>query len=171
MSPWCVALFVSALSLTPATVEKDGVRVEVSIEAHVYTWTVTNLDAPPITSFDFECARIYNPHAPMGWKLQEAEGRLRAWTEAERWAIERGDSASFDARVTSTGAMLGTVPVIVGFGPDQPEVVFEKVWGPVPKSPAVIALVAALVTAIGLLHALLLARRERRKRPADTTAA
>ena len=74
MSPWFAALLASAMSLTPAAVEKDGVRIEVSIDAHIYTWTVTNLDAPPIMSFEFEYAHTYNPHAPMGWKL---EMRLR----------------------------------------------------------------------------------------------
>ena len=171
MSPWFAALLASAMSLTPATVEQDGVRIEVSIDAHIYTWTVTNLDAPPIMSFEFEYVHIYNPHAPMGWNLEDEGGRIRAWTEAERWAIDRGESASFDVRVTSTGAMLGTVPAIVGFGSDHPAVEFEKVWGPVRKSPGIIALVAALVAGIGLMHALLLARRERRKRPASPTAA
>jgi hypothetical protein len=171
MGPWLAALLAATLNLTPAVVEKDGVRVEVSIQAHIYTWTVTNLDAPPIMSFQFEHAHTYNPHAPNDWELEDVEGRIRAWTDNPRRAIHRGESETFDLRVTSSGAMLGTVPAAVGFGPDRDPIVFEEVWGPVEKTPAIGALVAVVVAIIALAHVMLLARRARRKDAAAPSGA
>jgi len=171
MGPWLAALLTATLNFTPAVVEKDGVRIEVSIQAHIYTWTVTNLDAPPIMSFQFEHSQTYNPHAPEGWALEDAEGRVRAWTDDPRRAIHRQESKSFDSRVTSSGAMLGTVPATVGFGPDQDPMVFEKVWGPVAKTPRIGALVAVVIAIIALAHAMLMARRARKKGAASPSGA
>jgi len=171
MGPWLATLLAATLNLTPAVVEKDGVRIEVSIQAHIYTWTVTNLDAPPIMSFQSELSQTYNTHAPDGWELEDVEGRVRAWTDDPRQAIHRGESESFDSRVTSSGAMLGTVPATVGFGPDRDPIVFEKVWGPVAKTPRIGALVAVVIAVIALAHAMLLARRARKKDAAAATGA
>ena len=41
---WPVLAMALALSVSPPTVvEKDGVRVEAAVRAHIYSWKVTNL--------------------------------------------------------------------------------------------------------------------------------
>ena len=77
MTPWLAAV-VAALAFVPADVEREGVRVEVSVRAHVYTWTVTNLSAPPITTFEVAYHNCYSERAPEGWEVVLDADRLRA---------------------------------------------------------------------------------------------
>ena len=54
-------LLLAAGSFVPAQVEQDGIRVRVSVKSHVYTWEVTNVAAPPITSFEIAAPSRESP--------------------------------------------------------------------------------------------------------------
>jgi hypothetical protein len=170
MSIRLIALLASMIGLVPSGVEQDGVRIEVSITARVYVWTVTNLDAPPIRSFEIEAFHTYNPRAPTGWEVINENDRFLAWTDDERRAVHRGESASFDARVSPGGAVLGTALAFVGFGPAEDALVFKEVWGPVREPPLMIVLVAAIIAGIGAVHGWLLARGDRHRTAASASA-
>lgn len=161
MGPWLVVL-LSIMATTPAEVEQDGVRVEVSVVAHLYTWQVKNLNAPPIMSFEVQAHHTYNQTVPKGWRYTDEGGRFRAWTDEETWAIRPKRSGSFGARVSSGGAVLGSVPASVGFAGGQPAVTFPGVWGPVARSRNTIVLVALTIVGLVLIHWALLARRSRK---------
>ncbi len=164
MTPWLAAL-VTALASVPADVEREGVRVEVSVRAHVYTWTVTNLSAPPITTFEVAHHNCYSERAPEGWEVVLEPDRIRAWTDDPRLAIRPGRSASFTAQVSSGGAVLGAVPLTIGFGPaprtDPGTIRFEEVWGPVRMPTSAFVTVAVTIMGVAVLHALLLGRKSR----------
>ena len=163
-------MLVAATSLTPAEVEKDGVRVRVSIQAHVYTWEVTNLGVPPITSFELEPYHCYDYQAPDGWTVEKSKERFRAWTVNADSAIRPRQSKTFSARVSSQGAVLGNVPLSLGFEPDSAEpLTFEAVWGPVHKPRSMVALVAATLIVLAAVHALILWRRSPRAFPPAAT--
>ena len=133
MGFWTAALLAASLNAAPAVIEKDGVRIEASVRAHIYTWTVTNIDAPPIVSFECGPKNTYNPHGPEGWEIEESNSRYYAWTDSTHKAIRPERFGAFDARVSSSGAVLGTVSATIGFGPDHEPLVFEEIWGPVAK--------------------------------------
>lgn len=172
MTPWLAAL-VTALAAVPADVEREGVRVEVSVRAHVYTWTVTNLSAPPITTFEVAHHNCYSERAPEGWEVVLEPDRIRAWTSDPRLAIRPGRSASFTAQVSSGGAVLGAVPLTLGFAPAPPAgqapdlgtdpgtIRFEEVWGPVRMPTSAFVTVAVTIVGVAVLHALLLGRKSR----------
>lgn len=169
MGPWLVVL-LSVIAKTPAEVEQGGVRVEVSVEAHLYTWQVENLHAPPIMSFEVQAHSTYNQIVPKGWNHSAEGGRFRAWTDEESRAIRPKRSGTFVAQVSSGGAVLGSVPASVGFAGGQPAVTFPGVWGPVARSRSTIALVALTIVVLVLIHWALLARRSR-KHVASATGA
>ena len=169
MGPWLVVL-LSVIATTPAEVEQGGVRVEVSVVAHLYTWQVRNLNAPPIMSFEVQAHNTYNQIVPKGWKYTDDEGRFRAWTDEETHAIQPNRSESFVAQVSSGGAVLGLVPASVGFASGQPAVTFAGVWGPVARSRSTILLVALTIVGLVLIHWALLARRSRKHATAASGA-
>jgi hypothetical protein len=171
MAPWFAILLVTAMTATPAEVEKDGVRIEVSLQSQIYTWTVTNVDAPPITTLRFELYHTYNHHVPAGWEYEDSDAVLRAWTDDPDCAIRRGQSQPFSARVASSGAVLGTTSATVGFASHQAPVTFNAVWGPAPKPRSAIFLVAAMVAAIAIVHVILMAMRDRRRAAPRPTGA
>ncbi len=164
MTPWLAAL-VAALASVPADVEREGVRVEVSVRAHVYTWTVTNVSAPPITTFEVAHHNCYSERAPEGWEVVLERDRMRAWTNDPRRAIRPGRSGRFSAQVSSGGAVLGAVPLTIGFGPDPGNdlatIRFEEVWGPVRMPTSAFVTVAVTIMGVAVLHALLLGRKSR----------
>ena len=166
----CLAVLLIGVA-TPAEVEKDAVRIAVTLSSHLYMWDVTNLGTEPITSFEVEYNRCYQHIVPEGWEYEVDRRLLRAWATDPEAAILPNQTRSFRARTASGGNALGTVTVRVGLGPDgQRTAVFEKVWGPVRKSRGLVALVAVLVGAIAAFHALVLSRRERRVETASITA-
>jgi hypothetical protein len=145
-----------------ATYEQDGIRIDVEVEAQVYTWTITNVDAPPIMSFEIDRGTTYPPLLPDGWQFEETFRHLRAWSENGATAIDRRDSAEITYRTTSVGSVLGLSPVTIGFGPEQPAVVFPGVWAPLPRGRDVPILMLVTLTAVGLVHAGVARRSSRR---------
>ncbi len=159
MTCWLAALLVFAAQ-PPAEVELAGVRVSVSVHAHVYEWTITNVSAEPIMSFEVEQSNCYNHLGPDGWTTVK-EGRLiRSWTTERALAIRPGQSGSVTAQVSSRGAVLGTVYAKVGFG-DQVAPVILEIWGPVRMPYASLLTVPGTIVVIALFHALVFARRKR----------
>ena len=178
MTPWLAAL-VAALASVPADVEREGVRVEVSVRAHVYTWTVTNVSAPPITTFEVAHHNCYSERAPEGWEVVLERDRMRAWTDDPRRAIRPGRSGRFSAQVSSGGAVLGAVPLTIGFGPppgtdqspDPGTIRFDEVWGPVRMPTSAFVTIAVTIMGVAVLHALLLGRRSRGRADAVSESA
>jgi hypothetical protein len=160
---------VLAAAALPPVVEAPGVRIEVEVDNQIYTWTVTALGDEPISAFEVGVAATYIYTAPDGWETAEIEEgtRFRAWTNDPYYAIRRGMSREFTARVSTGGAPLGTVTASVetGFGAAAKPLEIPAVWGPVPKRRSMIALVAVTLSAIAALHALLLERRQRSTSP------
>jgi len=141
MSP-ALAVLVAAFAVNARTYEQDGVRIETSIQSQIVTWTVTNVSAPPIRSFELEIPHTYNHHGPDGWSLEYLDYlTFRAEADASRFEIRRDRTGTFDTRVTSAGAVLGLVRATVGFGPDREPIVFEEIWGPVPPPRSIVVTV------------------------------
>jgi hypothetical protein len=161
MSP-VLGVILIALASTPAEVEKEGVRIAVTINSHIYVWEVTNLGTEPITSFEITHDNCYQHMAPDGWATEADYHRFRAWATSDEAAIQPNQSKTFSSRTSSGGNALGTVPVSVGLGSGgQRTVVFEEVWGMVKKPRGLVALVAVVISAIVILHVYLLTRRGR----------
>ncbi len=153
-------LLLAALASSPPVVEKDGVRVESSVEAHVYTWRVTNLGERPLVSFEVGSSGTYLYSAPDGWAHEADEVRFRAWTADRLRAIGPGQTRAFTARVSgAAGSALGRVHASAGFEGGRVE--FAEVWGPIPKRRSMVALVAGALGAIAVAHTVLLGLRER----------
>lgn len=156
---WMTALL--AVSLTPSTVEHEGVRVSVSIQSHIYTWAITNFGATPISSFEIELHNTYVHQAPAGWAIEIDGDRFRAWATQEREAIHPNQTKEFTARVSSGGAVLGRLPLTVGFDGALEPLTVGAVWGPIRKPRSMVVLVALTVAGIAVVHALVLTRRNR----------
>lgn len=161
MSP-PIAIILAMLAQVPGHFEQDGVRIEVEIKSHLYTWTVKNIDAPPITRLEMDQYGSTEQMAPEGWELEIKGPRYRAWTERARYAIRPGDSKVFEARFKSTGAVLGLVPVELGFDGTDETLVLEGVWSPTPKRRSMVVLVAVVVAGLAATHTVILERRARR---------
>lgn len=157
---WMTALLV--VSLTPSTVEHEGVRVSVSIQSHIYTWAITNLGTPPISSFEIELHNTYVQQAPAGWAIEIDGDRFRALATHEREAIHPNQTKEFTARVSSGGAVLGRIPLTVGFDGALEPLTLVAVWGPVRKPRSMVVLVALTVAGIAVVHALVLTLRNRK---------
>ena len=145
-------------------VEKDGVRVRVSIQAHDYTVQVTNLDVPPITRFEMGQWNAYNfegPEQPEKWDVDYDRHWFYSWTEDEGSAIRQAETKSFSLRAGSKGAVLGLVPVKLGFASGE-SVVIPDCWGPVPEPSRTVLAVPIMVLAIVVGHTVLVARRQRK---------
>lgn len=151
------ALFLASM-LNPQTVEQEGVRVETAIQAQVFTWTVTNVDAPPIMSVEIPLYRTYNEFAPDGWNLAVETDSMRAWTEQLSGAIDPGQSKTFSARGGSRSGVLGERTLTIGFDGDVAPARIPGVWGPVPQPLSLMAAVAATVAGLALVHAVVAGR-------------
>jgi hypothetical protein len=143
-----------------ASFESGGVRIDVAVHSQVFEWTVTNVSAAPIVRFEVGNRNTYNHHGPGGWTPAVTGDTLAFEAEGVYRAIQPGRSARFDARVTSSGAVLGLVPARVRpFGAAE-SIEFPGVWGAVPQPKGIVALVAALLVAIGVVHAWWSGRRD-----------
>lgn len=165
-----IAILVIASNPASRESKRDGVRIEVTVRSSVYTWNLTNRSAAPITEFEVGQHAGYDFRVPEGWSFETTRDRFRAWTDDDARAIRRGNTATFSQRVSSTGAVLGRVAAKVGLA-HGPPVEFASIWGPQPEPASTVLAVPAVVIVIVLGHALLLARRERRQTPADSTDA
>ncbi|MHC5002720.1 MAG: hypothetical protein ACYTJ0_06320 [Planctomycetota bacterium] len=148
-----------------AVIEEGGVRVEVSVRSQIYRWTVSNVDAAPLVSLELGQYAMYNASGPPGWVVELDEGVLRARAEGPRSAIGPGDSAAFEARASSGGAVLGPVSCTIGLD-DGAALEIPGVWGTTAEPRSGVALVASTLLLIAFGHAALLARRDRRRSPA-----
>lgn len=159
--PALIAMLLAVVAVPPV-VEAPGVRIAASIDNQIYTWTLTGLGDRPITGFEVEVTGTYIYTGPDGWQTEAlGEDRFRAWTTDPFYAIGRGVSRSFTARVSSVGAPLGVVQAWVetGFGAERVEI--PAVWGPVPKRASMVMLVAATLVAAAAAQTVLVERRQR----------
>lgn len=144
--------------------ERDGVRVSVSVEANVYTWLVENVDAAPITMFEMPQRNCYNQRMPIGWASEYEDNYFRAWTDESDAAIGPGEIGEFTTRVSSTGAVLGHVPLTLSSAGGAQSIVVDHLWGPVRKSRRLVVMVALLVAGIAVFHTILLKWLSKRQR-------
>ncbi|MHC5113655.1 MAG: hypothetical protein ACYTGP_04410 [Planctomycetota bacterium] len=150
-----VTLLACILASTPPNahvVEQSGVRVEVHVRSQEFTWLVTNESAEPIMRIAVGAHNTYNHLGPRGWTMDYVDRRMIGTADARRYAIRPGRTGRFQARVTSSGAALGTVPAEI-------DDVRIEIWAPVPHPPAYIATIAVALSLIALLHAAWIARR------------
>ena len=138
-------------ALGPGETEAHGVHVQVELSSSVYTWTVTNREAAPITRLHLEHQFLYNPTVPDGWSYEYGTFDFEAWADAPRHAIPTGGTASFRAQVGISGAVLGHVPMRLQT--DEGELVLDAVWGPVKRPTSHTLLVVGLLLGIGVLEA------------------
>ena len=155
------AILVMATVLGPADVEKDGVRIHVDVHASDYTFTVWNVGAEPIMSFEIPQSNAYLFRAPDGWSMESDLVKFRAWTDDRRQAIRRRNPGTFSMRVSTKGAVLGEVDAEVGLKSGE-TVVLPKVWGVVPEPRSTVLLVSAVVGVLIVFHTLVLTWLERR---------
>lgn len=144
--------------------EHDGIRITVTVEANVYTWLLENMDAAPITSIEMPQKNCYNQRLPLGWSWEYEDDYFRARTDDPANAIGPGRTGEFTTRVSSTGAVLGHVPIKVGFEGDAQLVVFEPLWGPVRKPISMVLLVALTIAGVAIMHMALLVWLSKRRR-------
>ncbi|MCB9850182.1 MAG: hypothetical protein H6817_05705 [Phycisphaerales bacterium] len=163
MATWFATFLVIAACQFEA--EQDGVRIRAEVASNLYTWTVTNVSAEPITSFAIDVHHTYDFQGPEDWELDGPmpSGAFRAWTTDELRAIRPYKSATFSVRVNSRGAILGEGVATIGLS-NGIEVVIPGVWQPVPESRTTIAIVAAGACVLATLHVLGGVVRTRRER-------
>ncbi|MCP3904753.1 MAG: hypothetical protein GY715_14090 [Planctomycetes bacterium] len=153
----------TASALPPPRVEQDGVRINVSMRAHVCTYEITNVDAPPITHFEIDAKNTYNHLGPEGWALEvEGDYHLVCRTDAARWAIHPGQTGEFSVRVASASASMGTASALVAFDGSADPVRFESVWAPIRHPRSFLVMTGIVISAIAILHGLFIARSQRR---------
>ncbi len=154
-----VAVLISSLAVIPSVVATDGVEVEVLIQAQVYVWRVTNVGAAPITKFQVEHRNCYTQLGPPGWKitLSDDEQTMYAETTDPLLAIRPGRSADFRATVTSHGATLGAVPMVLTTADGN--TIHLEVQGPVRMPQRAVLTAVATLCLVGLLHAWIVRRR------------
>jgi hypothetical protein len=157
-----------AVAVSPAhVVEEAGVRVSTSIRASVYAYEVRNQTDRAICAFAVPYSDGYDFTAPAGWQVASTDGLFRAWTTEPFRAIRQGESARFSFRVTSHGAVLGYVPLSVEWASGE-SLTLPGAWGACAQPASYGVFIAAVVLALGFVHALVLARRERPGRSAAT---
>ena len=154
---------LAVLAADPGTAvfEGEGVRLEVAVESHIYEWTLTNLGDSPVTSFEVGQYHMYNHTAPDGWQIDAQDDVFRAWTDDPGAAIRPRQTGTFQARVSSAGAVLGEVDAIIGFS-EGGDVRVEHVWSAVPEPIGKVAAIVGTIIAVALLHVWLVRRRLKR---------
>ncbi|MHC4948332.1 MAG: hypothetical protein ACYTG1_08730 [Planctomycetota bacterium] len=154
--------------VAPNVVEAEGVRIEVSIRNNVYTWAVTNEDAPPLTRFEVGHRMMYNARVPDGWRSAFTPDRFTAWTDGRRHAIRPGSTQRFQATVDIRGGVLGVADVTLGTAADEAAIRVPAVWSSKALPRSQVALVAGSLVLVGLVHAALVARADRKRRQAPS---
>jgi hypothetical protein len=142
-----------------AIVERDGVRIESSLKAQVYSWKITNVSAETITRFEIVQNHAYSQSVPPGWEFTHENALFTAWATHPRFGIQRGQSALFTARGSSEGALLGLRPAIVGTLDGDHAVRFDAVWTPVSKPWTLVWLVIATMAALAVVHVWLIRQK------------
>jgi hypothetical protein len=144
--------------------ESGGVQLTVSIDSQLYVYVLTNVDAPDIDRFEIACHATYNHEVPRGWEFEYdyEDGVLTSWTTDRRQMIRPGESRRFTARVSSTGAVLGAVDATITPAEGEP-ITIEDIWGPVHQPRGILVLIPTTIAVIGLFHACLVARSDRKR--------
>lgn len=151
--PLVAAALLAALG---APASAAPVRVDASIVAQAYTWTVENVSAAPITSFEVPQHNVYYGDVPPGWTLEITDDRFRAVASTAGAAIRPGAAADFVATVASSGAVPGRVMATVGT--DGAPILVAVPLAPRRNPLAAVLAVAGLLVAIGLAHVALTRR-------------
>jgi hypothetical protein len=169
MTPATIILILLG-SLAPAAQirEQDGVRIRADVEYHLFTWTVENVSAAPITSFSIDVHNTYGYEAPERWQYDgpTPRGTFRAWANGLPFAIRPGQSGRFAARRNNVGAVLGGGTVTLGLDGGR-TVELSEVWRPVPESARTVYLVPLTIGLLAILHVVGNAIYVRRRRITD----
>lgn len=158
-----LAYFIIALagiSGNDAAFKNEHVDIDVTIASNVYTYQVRNLSTEPLVGFEIRQYAAYNFITPDDWQQECTSDMFRAWTQAPETGIAPGDTGKFSLRVSSRGAILGSVPVIVSFDSGTTSTV-AAVWSPVKEPSSYIALVVVVFLVIILLHSVIIIRKNR----------
>lgn len=142
-------------SVRPASdrqVSVGSAQVTCTVSGGVFLWSVRNSGARPLSRFEVPQGNCYSQTVPDGWGWSDDGTTFRAWAEHPAAAIMPGASGTFTARVTSSGAFLGTATGSVAFGEGEPLVAVPGLWAAVPGGTASVLLVAASVSALAVLH-------------------
>ncbi|MCB9865971.1 MAG: hypothetical protein H6816_04985 [Phycisphaerales bacterium] len=155
-------------STNPAeqVLEQDGVRIRTTVESNLYTWTVENVSAEPITEFSIPVHHAYDFQVPSNWQIHDsaAADDFSAVAVDGQGAIGRGRTAQFSARFTSHGAILGCGPATLGVH-DGTTIIVASVWHPVAERARTVYLTPITICAIAGLHVVggaIIVRRRRR---------
>ena len=162
MRAWVAAVIIISMAGAGSVVESGGVRIEVSVNSQIYTWTVHNLTSKPILSVEIGCSGTYRYTTPEGWEHEGLESSFMAWALDGKDAIQPGRSGAFTARVSSGGAPLGDVAATIVLDGEE-QVVFDRIWGPSPKPRSIPMLIVTVLCVLGVGHVLLLRLLERRR--------
>ena len=159
-----IYMIVALAGMVPGQAEfkTDDVHICVNIQSSIYTYKVTNLATSPIVRFEVKQHAAYNFIVPNGWQKEISAGVFRAWANDPQAAIQSKKTAEFSLRVSSKGAVLGREPAKVGFQSGK-TIAVSGVWVPVPEPRSYIALVAAAILIILLVHTAVLVSRDRRE--------
>ena len=141
--------------------QTEQVSIKVDISSNIYTYDVTNLSTEKIVGFEVGYHAAYNFKVPAGWHEQIASGIFKAWTDDASAGISQNETAQFSDRVSSKGAVLGISPVKVHFQSGK-TVIVPDVWASTAEPKSYIALIAAVLLSIVLLHSAIIFRKNRR---------
>ena len=161
MAVW-LTIFAGAALPGQSEFEKDGVRVRVHIHSSIFRYEVMNLSAPPITSFEVGQHHGYYFQGPDGWEVGGDAGSLSGRAVDKSAAILPGKTGRFSFRVSSLGAVLGTVRGKLGFD-FRDDIVMPEIWGAVPEPRDHVFTVAGTIVVVMLFHVFWLVWQERRK--------
>ena len=160
------ALVAIALASTPyldATVEEHDIRVEVEVESQVYSYTVTNLGEDEIRKIRVDHWRCYNHAVAPGWLMDATYARLITEAGTPSARLARGESTDFNLRVSSAGATLQTIPMVIEFAGDR-EPIELKIWGPGERPKSSVWTVAIGLSCIALFHGAFVGVRQASRR-------
>jgi hypothetical protein len=160
-----IFLIIALTGISPNQAEFHNGEVSICVDIHsnIYKYNVTDLATSPIVEFEIRPHASYNFIVPEGWQNETSRGVFRAWSSSSQKAIYPNQSADFSVRVSSTGAVLGRIPVTVHLADGRTSTV-AGVWAPTPEPRSYIALVAGLLIAIMVIHTAILTYRERARR-------
>ncbi|HSW45531.1 MAG TPA: hypothetical protein VLM89_08165 [Phycisphaerae bacterium] len=145
-----------------AEFKSQAARVQVTLTVGQYAYEVTNLGASPIMRFEIGQRHTYKPEAPHGWGARITGDAFEAWTEDPSAAILPGQSALFQMRVGSEGAVLGESVARVTFD-DGRVAAIDRVWSPQSQPCSSVFIQSAGAAGIILAYALWVYRRGRKR--------
>lgn len=145
----CFSLIL--LTIANQTCRQDDITIDVGIESSNYTYKITNQGDDPITAVEFRPHAAHLFGAPADWNKEQEPGVFRARAPKPDDYLSQGQTGTFTLRVSSRGAILGSMPVTVQTASGR-TIALKGVWGPVPESRIYIGAVAATLALLIIWH-------------------